>query len=160
MANIVDVNTINPFLSSAISVIEMTSQMKATIGKPSVKDTHFTEDSVLIMLGVTGQLEGQVIFEIKEENAKMLASKMMMGYEVPELDEMAMSAISELGNMVMGNAATVFSQQGTLIDITPPAVARGNIVISRQFAVNLCIPLYKEDGSLLLNINIAIRNRN
>lgn len=159
MANLVDVNTINPFLSSAVSVIQMTSQMAPTIGKPSVKDTHFTEDSVLIMLGVTGQLEGQVIFEIKEENAKMLASKMMMGYEVPELDEMAMSAISELGNMIMGNAATVFSQQGTLIDITPPAVARGNIVISRQFAINLCIPLYKEDGNLLLNINIAIRNR-
>lgn len=159
MANLVDVNTINPFLSSAVSVIQMTSQMTSTIGKPSIKDTTFTDDSVLIMLGITGQLEGQVIFEIKEDSAKLLASKMMMGYEVPELDDMAMSAISELGNMIMGNAATVFSQQGTLIDITPPAVARGNIIISRQYAVNLCIPLYKEDGSILMNINIAIRNR-
>lgn len=159
MANLVDVNTINPFLSSAVSVIEMTSQMKSNIGKPSIKDTSFTEDSVLIMLGITGQLEGQVIFEIKEESAKLLASKMMMGYEVTQLDEMSMSAISELGNMIMGNSATVFSTQGTLIDITPPAVARGNIMISRQYAVNLCIPLYKEDGNLLMNINIAIRNR-
>ena len=159
MANLVDVNTINPFLSSAVSVIEMTSQMKSNIGKPSIKDTSFTEDSVLIMLGITGQLEGQVIFEIKEKSAKLLASKMMMGYEVTQLDDMSMSAISELGNMIMGNSATVFSTQGTLIDITPPAVARGNIMISRQYAVNLCIPLYKEDGNLLMNINIAIRNR-
>lgn len=160
MANLVDVNTINPFLSSAVSVIEMTSQMKATVGKPSIKDTNFKDDSVLIMLGITGQLEGQVIFEIKEDSAKLLASKMMMGYEVTQLDEMSMSAISELGNMIMGNSATIFSTQGTIIDITPPAVARGNIMISRQYAVNLCIPLYKEDGNLLLNINIAIRNRN
>lgn len=160
MANLVDVNTINPFLSSAVSVIEMTSQMKATVGKPSIKDTSFKDDSVLIMLGITGQLEGQVIFEIKEDSAKLLASKMMMGYEVTQLDEMSMSAISELGNMIMGNSATIFSTQGTIIDITPPAVARGNIMISRQYAVNLCIPLYKEDGNLLLNINIAIRNRN
>lgn len=159
MANLVDVNTINPFLSSAVSVIQMTSQMTPAIGKPSIQETSFTDDSVLIMLGITGQLEGQVIFEIKEESAKLLASKMMMGYEVTQLDDMSMSAISELGNMIMGNSATVFSTQGTLIDITPPAVARGNIVISRQYAVNLCIPLYKEDGSLLLNINIAIRNR-
>lgn len=159
MANLVDVNTINPFLSSAVSVIEMTSQMKSNIGKPSIKDTTFTDDSVLIMLGITGQLEGQVIFEIKEDSAKLLASKMMMGYEVTQLDEMSMSAISELGNMIMGNSATVFSTQGTLIDITPPAVARGNIMISRQYAVNLCIPLYKEDGNILMNINIAIRNR-
>ena len=159
MANLVDVNTINPFLSSAVSVIQMTSQITPAIGKPTIQETSFTEDSVLIMLGITGQLEGQVIFEIKEESAKLLASKMMMGYEVTQLDDMSMSAISELGNMIMGNSATVFSTQGTLIDITPPAVARGNIVISRQYAVNLCIPLYKEDGSLLLNINIAIRNR-
>ena len=159
MANLVDVNTINPFLSSAVSVIQMTSQITPAIGKPTIQETAFTEDSVLIMLGITGQLEGQVIFEIKEESAKLLASKMMMGYEVTQLDDMSMSAISERGNMIMGNSATVFSTQGTLIDITPPAVARGNIVISRQYAVNLCIPLYKEDGSLLLNINIAIRNR-
>ena len=159
MANLVDVNTINPFLSSAVSVIQMTSQMTPSIGKPTIQETSFTEDSVLIMLGITGQLEGQVIFEIKEESAKLLASKMMMGYEVTQLDDMSMSAISELGNMIMGNSATVFSTQGTLIDITPPAVARGNIMISRQYAVNLCIPLYKEDGNLLLNINIAIRNR-
>lgn len=157
MANLVDVNTINPFLSSAVSVIQMTSQISPKVGKPSVKDTAFTDNSVLIMLGVTGQLEGQVIFEIKEENAKLLASKMMMGYEVPELDAMAMSAISELGNMIMGNSATAFSTQGTIIDITPPTVAKGNVVISRQYAVNLCIPLFKEDGSELLNINIAIR---
>lgn len=157
MTNIIDVNTINPFLSSAVSVLQMASQINATIGKPKVKETSFTENSVLIMLGVTGQLEGQVILEITEENAKVLASNMMMGYEVPELDTMAMSAISELGNMIMGNSATVFSTQGTLIDITPPTVARGNVVISRQYAVNICIPLFKEDGSELLNINIAIR---
>ena len=125
MTNIIDVNTINPFLSSAVSVLQMASQINATIGKPKVKETYFTENSVLIMLGVTGQLEGQVILEITEENAKVLASNMMMGYEVPELDTMAMSAISELGNMIMGNSATVFSTQGTLIDITPPTVARG-----------------------------------
>ncbi len=28
---------------------------------------------------------------------------------MPELDDMAMSAISELGNMIMGNAATILS---------------------------------------------------
>jgi len=159
MANLVDVNTINPFLSSAVSVVQKTSQIQMTIGKPSVKETNFTDNSVLIMLGVTGQLEGQVIFEIKEENAKLLASKMMMGYEVPELDSMAMSAISELGNIIMGNSATEFFSKGITIDITPPTVAKGNVVISRQYAVNLCIPLYKEDGQELISMNIAIRGK-
>jgi len=159
VANLIDVKLINPFLASAVSVIASTSQIQTTVGKPSIKDTAFTDNSVLIMLGVTGQLEGQVIFEIREDNAKLLASKMMMGYEVPELDAMAMSAISELGNIIMGNSATAFSTQGTTIDITPPTVAKGNVIISRQYAVNLCIPLYKSDGDILMNINIAVRNK-
>ncbi len=48
-----------------------------------------------------------------------------MGMPVTELDDMAMSAISELGNMIMGNAATIFSTKGIVIDITPPTVCRG-----------------------------------
>lgn len=159
MPALVDVNTINPFLASAISIIETVSGIPTKKGAPSIKDTSFTDNSVLIMLGVTGQLEGQVILEISEQNAKILASKMMMGYEVPNLDDMAMSAISELGNMIMGNAATIFSNQNTLIDITPPTVARGNVTLSRQYAANLCVPLFSKDGKQLMNLNIAIRGK-
>ena len=36
--------------------------------------------------------------------AKDIASRMMMGMPVVELDAMARSALSELGNMMMGNA--------------------------------------------------------
>ncbi len=47
-----------------------------------------------------------------------------MGMPVTELDDMATSAISELGNMIMGNAATIFSTKGIVIDITPPTVCQ------------------------------------
>lgn len=160
MQNLVDANTINPFLIAAMKIIETVSGIKSKLGKACIKATSFTDNSVLIMLGVTGQLEGQVILEINEESAKNLASKMMMGFDVPELDEMSMSAISELGNMIMGNAATIFSTENRLIDITPPTVARGNVVMSRQYAANICVPLLQEDGTSLLNLNIAIRGKN
>lgn len=155
MPNVIDVNTINPFLTAATSVIEAVAQIQSNIGKPSVKSLEFTSNSVLIILGVTGELKGHVIFEIKEDNAKLLASKMMMGYEVANLDDMALSAISELGNMVMGNAATLFSNNKKLIDITPPSVARGNVSFSQK-NVNICIPLMKDSQNVLLNINISV----
>jgi len=157
MPNPVDVETINPLLKSAVSVIQQVSGISAKPGKPSIQKTEFKEESVLIMLGVTGQLEGNVIFELKIDKAKLLASKMMMGYEVPELDAMAMSAISELGNMIMGNAATAFSSKNIAIDITPPTIARGTVTLSHQYAVNICVPLMDESGDVLLNLNIAIR---
>jgi chemotaxis protein CheX len=35
---------------------------------------------------------------------------------------MSKSAISELGNMISGNASTILYNQGIIIDITPPQV--------------------------------------
>lgn len=154
--NMIDANIINPFLSSSVAVAKMAANTDLKIGKPSVKDTSFTKESVLIMLGVTGALEGQVIFDINENTAKQIASNMMMGMEIPELNDMSMSAISELGNMIMGNAATEFSQNGVVIDITPPTVARGDVILSRQYAVNICVPLSGENG-VSIGVNIAVR---
>lgn len=41
---------------------------------------------------------------------------------VTEIDEMSKSAISELGNMISGNAGTLLYNQGVTVDITPPKI--------------------------------------
>lgn len=154
--NLVDVKMINPFITSAIDVIQMVSGIGTKRGTPSLKKLEFDGESALIMLGVTGELKGHVIFEIRSQNAKLLASKMMMGCEVNELDDMALSAISELGNMIMGNAATIFSKEEKIIDITPPQAVKGNVSFMTQGLANISIPLITEDGNTLLCINIAV----
>jgi len=84
---------------------------------------------------------------------------MMMGCEVNELDDMALSAISELGNMIMGNAATIFSQNAKLIDITPPTAVKGNVSFMTQGLTNIAMPLITAEGDTLLQVNIAIAVR-
>ena len=44
--------------------------------------------------------------------ALKLVSAMMGGYAIAEMDEMGQSAISELGNMISGNASTILYNQG------------------------------------------------
>ena len=126
MMQALDVKHINPFLQSSISVIEMTTQTKLTVGKPSVATLEFPDNTFILQVGVTGVLKGQVLLVMKEENAKAMASKMMMGMPVDTLDEMACSALGELSNMIMGNTATLFSTQGILMDITPPISLHGS----------------------------------
>ena len=137
----INVNHINPFLMAAGTILRDACQMEMSIGKPYVKTTEFGEDSVIIMIGITGEMRGQVMIAMKTTKACEIASKMMMGMPVPELDEMAMSAISELGNMIMGNAATVFSVRNIGIDITPPTVGRGTGKIDTMYTKNIAIPL-------------------
>ena len=149
------VEYINPFLMAATSVIKDICQVDMKIGRPYVKTTEFASDSVIIMIGVTGEVRGQVLMSFPEAHALHVASKMMMGMPVEKLDEMSISAISELGNMIMGNAATIFSTKGILIDITPPTVCRGNLTIAQSFAQNICVPL--SGGDITIELDVAVK---
>ena len=106
------VEYINPFLMAATSVIKDICQVDMKIGRPYVKTTEFASDSVIIMIGVTGEVRGQVLMSFPEAHALHVVSKMMMGMPVTALDDMSASAINELGNMMMGNAATILSTKG------------------------------------------------
>lgn len=156
-----DVNLINPFLGATKSVLGTAANLNISIGKPTVKKTEFSKQSLLITLGITGQVEGQVIMDIPETSAVKIASafmQTMMGMTVESLDEMSISAISELGNQIMGNAATIFSTQNTLIDITPPTLIRGEVTFSRDYALNIAVPIIYENETLF-ELNMAVKSK-
>lgn len=146
---------INPFLMATTGIIKDVCQEELSIGKPYIKTNEFGEDSAIIMIGLTGQLKGQVLLAFNMQSALYVASKMMMGMPVTELDDMAKSAISELGNMIMGNAATMLSQKGILVDITPPTLVTGTFNIVTTYAQNVCVPL--DSSNIKLEINVALK---
>ena len=96
-----------------------------------------------------------ILIAFQNEVACEIASKMMM-MPVTEMNEMSTSAICELGNMILGNSATIFSTKGIGIDITPPAVCFGDVVFSTSYAANVSIPLTLEDGKVI-EINVSIK---
>ncbi len=144
MSSSIDVKHINPFLQSSISVVESVTKVKLTVGKPELTDFHLKELTYAIQVGIVGEMKGQVILAIEDDIAKEIASKMMFGMPVTELDEMSSSALNELGNMIMGNTATIFSTLGILIDITPPLAVYGSDLILKTDIDGLKIPLLNE----------------
>jgi chemotaxis protein CheY-P-specific phosphatase CheC len=54
-----------------------------------------------------------------------IVSAMMGGTPVSSLGSLEQSAISELANMICGNAMSFFSQEGISLDITPPTLIMG-----------------------------------
>src|SRR3984893_18012766 len=113
---------INPFLESARIVIEQMINIRPTTGQLGIKDVKFVEKYIWIQIGITGQMQGDIVFGLHEAVALKLVSAMMGGFVLTEMDEMGQSAISELGNMISGNASTMLYNQGVIIDITPPKV--------------------------------------
>lgn len=155
MKKALDVKHINPFLQSSVSVIEMTTQTKLAIGKPELSTMEFNENTFILQVGVTGVLKGQVLLCMSEANAKDMASRMMMGMPVNDLDEMASSALCELSNMIMGNTATLFASQGIAMDITPPISLFGMNLKLHVDIPALKIPLI-ENGSEKIGIYLCV----
>ncbi len=138
---------INPFIEASTRIIEQATGLSARLGDISIKDRPYTEDSIIILIGLTGQISGTAVITFKKAIACKIASVMMMGMPVEQLDEIAKSAIGELCNMILGNTATIFSKNGINIDITPPTIFTGeNMELSIHKSVVVCIPLIFEDG--------------
>lgn len=150
------VEYINPFINVASSLLTMMCSIKVERGNVFLKASPFAANHVVIIVGLAGTFKGQVYFSIDEKTACGIASKMMMGMEVPFLDEMAKSAIAELGNMILGNVCTEFSNQGIILDITPPTVMVGqDMQISTKGVETFCVPLLLE-GVGTMDIDISI----
>ncbi|THF76906.1 chemotaxis protein CheX [Cohnella fermenti] len=147
---------INPFLESARHVIEQMVQIKPSTGQLSVKDIQFIDHYVWIQIGMTGQMSGNIVFGLSETVALKIISAMMGGFTITEIDEIGKSAISELGNMISGNASTMLYNQGVQVDITPPRVVHSSVFDSLASGRALAVPLIMDGiGELEIQVMIA-----
>jgi chemotaxis protein CheX len=147
---------INPFLESASLVLEQVANIKPTTGQLGVKDVKFVEQYIWIQIGMTGQMTGDVVFGLHEAVALKLVSAMMGGFVLTEMDEIGKSAISELGNMISGNASTILYNKGVRVDITPPRLLESAAAAGFEAKRALTIPLIMADiGELDIQVIIT-----
>lgn len=151
-----NVEYINPFIEASQTVLKTIAGIDAILGKVFLKDSPFMSDNIMIIVGLTGNIRGQTIFSMKKAVAMKIASAMMCGMPVTELDEISKSAISELTNMILGNTATILYNRGIGIEITPPSFLMGeNMQVSSTKAKTICVPLHLNDEDVL-EIDISV----
>lgn len=148
------VEFVNPFVSAAFNVFETVTGEKPTRGELGLKSLRFTTQQVTIMAGVNGQIGGMALYGMSLVTAQKIAAA-MIGTEVSQLDDMAWSALSELGNMITGNAATLLSKNGYELDITPPSVIKGMDVEVSTKTPALAVPLNTPFGRVEINVALA-----
>jgi len=147
------VEYINPFVLSAASILEQVAQITPQRGKLALRPKMFPTPEVSVILGVTGDVKGQVIYGLSQETALGIAKRMMMGMDLEAFDDVARSAIGELGNMITGNATGILEKEGILTNISPPTIVSGKEVsVSSSEGPILVVPLATEAGSLEINV--------
>ena len=120
-----DAKLVNPFVDAFTTVRPQIGFPEPKRLKMNVRDKNAISKGVSVIVGVTKQIRGNVVYNMSEETAKFIASTMMMGMPVAEFDAMAQSAISEMSNMLTANAATNLTRMGLEVDISTPSLSIG-----------------------------------
>ena len=148
-----DVKLINPFLQSFNTIMP---QLGFEIEKGSITVKDKIEGSgIAISVGLTGDVKGNVIYMISEDGGKSIASKMMMGIPVEELDDMSKSALSELSNMLTANASINYFNDGINTDISTPVLVTGkemNVKVNTEQVI--CIRM--NASGIPIDINLSL----
>lgn len=116
---------INPFIVAAFDFLEKNQKMKIHKGTLSLLKSPIMGNEVNTLIRLTGLVNGQVIYSMSRFTAQKIASMMLMGMPVDDLEGLAESAISEMGNIITGNASCNLTESGIFCVITPPTLSFG-----------------------------------
>ena len=155
------VENVNSFVQGAQSTLSMVSGQAGKLGNIFVKNPPYTSNGLSVIIGIVGDLQGEVIYTMDESCGLYLASKLMAGFTVTEMDEMSISAVREVANMISGNAASALFSHGVKVDITPPTFVNEKQGDAFGFVTPgskvLCMPLYLE-GERIFEIGLHLKN--
>jgi len=153
----VRVEYINPFVESAYNILQEVLNVEIHRGELFLKSTTQPVMGVAAIVGLAGDVEGRVLFDMSHETALHVAS-LMNGEEMTELDELGKATITELANMITAQAVTRLQDLGFQFDLTPPAIITGeNMQVSSMDVEALIVPMELDCGKV--EINVAIRER-
>lgn len=158
MASPIKADYVNPFVTKAVDTLrQFLPDAKIERGEVSIHQTPFTTKGTATYLGISGDLEGRVIYQMSVPTAIGVAGA-MNHEEFEELNDIARSTIQELGNIISGNATTQLRNiaDEKSIDITPPSLIVGEETqisdsVSSQY---LSVPLYTPHGDFTINLAV------
>jgi chemotaxis protein CheX len=152
------VEYINPFVETAYRILTEVLGGEVKRGQLYLKSSSQSVMGCAALVGLAGDVEGRVLFDMTLDTALKIASK-MNGEELSAFDDLAKATITELANLITAQAVTKLHELGFRFDLTPPALFTGEkMEITNQAVEALIVPMITEQGKV--EVNVAIRERN
>jgi len=150
-----NVEFINPFLSSMLNVMSTMAQMELTPEKPRLKKNEVAHGDVSGLIGmVSAQTKGSlsITFEGKLALATM---KNMVGEGPDEINEEITDLVGEITNMVTGGAKRMLSEKGIEFDMATPMVVSGknHTITHKADGPIVIIPLASAHGKAFIEFS-------
>lgn len=163
------VEYINPFVETSYQILkEVLGGATVTRGDLYLKSTAMPVMGVAAFVGLAGDVEGRVLFDMTMDTALNIASAMNFE-KMTVFDDMVKATISELANLITAQAVTKLHDLGFKFDLTPPALFAGEKMEiaamggfksgtgNAESVEALIFPLITDCGKV--EVNVAIRER-
>ena len=129
-----------------------------SVSTVSVRPSPVAGRDVMAIIGIAGESQGRVIFDMDLFTAVQLAGA-MLGEPSPGMTPLVRSSIAELASMAIGQAISRINDNGTRLRMSPPTVVTGaNLVSYDQCFETLVAPIMTSFGEVRMNITIQDLN--
>ncbi|MFH0975970.1 MAG: chemotaxis protein CheX [Spirochaetota bacterium] len=144
---------VNIFITSAVNVFKQEMKIHLSRKALSKKNSPAPNLPVSIIFGITGYLTGQVVYSMDDDFAYKLAQALLPNSLPAEVKKMENSAVSEIANIITGQASIILAGEKNRINLTPPAVLRATDLVMDFLQVpTVSLSLISEIGELEINI--------
>jgi chemotaxis protein CheX len=148
---------LEPFVAAARDVLEQELGCEVQAGQLALANGTCTTQEVTAIIGIVGQLTGMAMYGMSEATALAMVGQ-LMGAPVEQLDDLAMSGIGEMANVITGSAITMLGQLGLEVDIAPPVLLQGaGSRMSTSGIQRLVVPLVTPFGTV--DAQLAIKEK-
>ncbi len=151
-------NLLNPFVASLDQAIASFTGLHIKKQKVVLLTSALNHGTnIHVFLGVTGDIQGNVLLSANHENGLQLAS-MMVGESLENFNDLSVSALQELLNITSGNAVTELAGMGIIAAISPPAFLSGVKLDIRVLFPLVSILFTAGRVELYLNLSLKVKN--
>jgi len=150
-----NVEFINPFLSSMLNVMSTMAMMELKPEKPKLKQGEIAKGDVSGLIGmVSDQAKGSLSITF-EGSLAIATMKNMVGEGPDEINEEITDLVGEITNMVTGGAKRMLSEKGFEFDMATPMVVSGqnHTINHKSEGPVVIIPLSSEHGRAFIEFS-------
>ncbi len=151
----VNAEYVNPFLKAASVVFKSVVGIDLRRGKLVVKKHPEPTHEVAIIIGITGGVQGMVIYSMPLSMVYKIADILAPGLSKEQIDAEYKDIMGELANMITGNAMNLFTNLKDGVEVTTPTVINGKeFTVTALQQTTLGINFYTPMGTLEMNVSL------
>lgn len=153
-----NVEFINPFLSSLLNVLETMAMTKLKPGKPSMKKDQIAKGDVSGLIGMAApQTKGSLSVTFEEKLALYIMER-MLGERPDAINEEVADMVGEITNMVTGGAKNILADKGYDFDMATPMVVsgKGHSINHQCEGSTLVVPFTSDNGNAYIEVSFDV----